>query len=165
MRKSVMKLLRTLTGLVLALTACIGAEKETTLGEGSTGASDATASDATASDATTEGTSGHTGGQSTGTTGSGTSGGGTGPNPTSTGPTTGSGECGVSRECSDGEYCVATWDGEKGPFMCIAACLEDWDTTQWCADDAACCDSTATCNPRGFCGDGSDGSTDTSTSG
>jgi hypothetical protein len=78
--------------------------------------------------------------------------------------------CSSSEECA-GDRCVAPYDPateELGPFACQFTCVPDLDDTQWCSDDAACCNESATCTARGYCvledptgGSSSSGDTDT----
>jgi hypothetical protein len=65
-------------------------------------------------------------------------------------------DCHASFVCSDGEVCVADFDGDIGRFSCEPACIDAMDEQRWCSDDAACCDAGAVCS-RGYCipGEGS----------
>lgn len=62
-------------------------------------------------------------------------------------------QCSVSDDCQ-GAVCAGAFDPEaeaRTPFECVFSCLENLDEEQWCSDDAACCDSEATCTRRGYC--------------
>jgi hypothetical protein len=60
-------------------------------------------------------------------------------------------ECKASTDCPDDQLCVADFEGDKrGPYQCVAACLENRDEAKWCADAAACCNAAAMCTDRGF---------------
>jgi hypothetical protein len=60
-------------------------------------------------------------------------------------------DCASSAECGGNLVCGATFDGDIGRFQCQAACVPTMDESRWCIDDAACCDTTASCGPRGYC--------------
>ena len=64
-------------------------------------------------------------------------------------------QCGASTECSP-DFCVAPFNPKlgvfgRGPFECVAACVELQDEVRWCADVTACCDADAQCTDRGYC--------------
>jgi len=61
-------------------------------------------------------------------------------------------ECAGEGDCDGAGACVADWEeGERGPFRCQFACIPTLDETTWCSDDASCCETAATCTPRGYC--------------
>lgn len=64
-------------------------------------------------------------------------------------------ECSSTEECADDLRCVAAYDPgsqpEVGPGVCVPACIEDTDLTQWCFDDAACCGELRCNTVDGFC--------------
>lgn len=73
------------------------------------------------------------------------------------------GPCDNSNQCVDGAACGATFeDGEAGPLLCRAECIELDDASAWCSDDSACC--SGVCGPRGLCleAEGSGGTDSTS---
>lgn len=73
------------------------------------------------------------------------------------------GPCDNSGQCAAGAACAATFeDGEAGPLVCRAECIELDDAAAWCSDDSACC--SGVCGPRGLCleAEGSDGAGSTS---
>ena len=58
--------------------------------------------------------------------------------------------CANSHECVEGAVCGASFeDGEAGPLLCRAECIEPDDASAWCSDDSACC--SGACGPRGMC--------------
>ncbi len=59
--------------------------------------------------------------------------------------------CSESNDCSGPGICAAPFDGDGGALVCTDACVPSEDSTQWCADDEACCDGDAICGPRGLC--------------
>ncbi|MEM6990713.1 MAG: hypothetical protein AAF721_09455 [Myxococcota bacterium] len=68
---------------------------------------------------------------------------------------TGADECSASSEC-DPDFCVAPFDPElgvfgRGPFACVAECVDLQDELRWCADASACCAPDAECTDRGYC--------------
>ncbi len=74
--------------------------------------------------------------------------------------------CEASGEC-EGEdlLCVAPYDPGSdppvGPGACVSTCIEANDLSQWCFDDAGCCDALR-CNPvDGFCESLTEGTDDT----
>jgi hypothetical protein len=77
-------------------------------------------------------------------------------------------ECAGSSDCPGDQICAASFDGDIGTFRCDSLCIANEDQASWCFDDAACCDSNATCT-RGLCiaGDAgtSTGEADSSSSG
>lgn len=71
--------------------------------------------------------------------------------------------CDDTHQCVAGAVCGATFeDGEAGPLVCRAECIELDDDAAWCSDDSACC--SGVCGPRGLCleAEGSDGAGSTS---
>jgi len=59
--------------------------------------------------------------------------------------------CDASNDCWGGMICAAVFDGDIGSFVCRPSCIEDSDESQWCIDDAGCCNPDATCSDRGYC--------------
>ena len=58
--------------------------------------------------------------------------------------------CDGTNQCVDGAFCAAAFeDGEAGPLVCNATCIEVGDQAAWCSDDEACC--SGLCGPRGLC--------------
>lgn len=58
--------------------------------------------------------------------------------------------CDGTNQCVDGAFCAAAFeDGETGPLVCNATCIEVDDQAVWCSDDEACC--SGICGPRGLC--------------
>lgn len=58
--------------------------------------------------------------------------------------------CDGTNQCEDGAFCAAAFeDGEAGPLLCNATCIEVDDQAAWCSDDEACC--SGICGPRGLC--------------
>lgn len=65
-------------------------------------------------------------------------------------------ECMTNANCDGEEICAAAFDPSRGGvqvFECRepSRCVPLDDDTQWCGDDAACCDPSATCTSRGYC--------------
>ncbi len=61
--------------------------------------------------------------------------------------------CRVSADCV-GAICAARFDPvtlQRGTLACQFACVPLLDDTQWCSDDASCCDAGAVCTQRGYC--------------
>jgi hypothetical protein len=76
-------------------------------------------------------------------------------------------DCQASIECGAGTVCAAGFDGDIGMFQCRASCIDDFDETRWCIDDAGCCGPGSICQGRGYCvpaGTTSSETGDTSTS-
>ncbi len=73
-------------------------------------------------------------------------------------------QCRSSDDCPGSAVCVAPYGDARGYYVCQALCVPLQDDTQWCADDAACCDSSARCSARGYCLQSDRGSTSTATS-
>ena len=73
--------------------------------------------------------------------------------------------CTSTATCGSDFVCAASFNGDIGTFECQSACIPTMDETRWCMDDSACCDTAASCGPRGYCmiADGVDAGTDTST--
>jgi len=61
------------------------------------------------------------------------------------------GACESTSQCSVGDTCMATFDGDIGEFECQSACIPDDDETRWCIDDDGCCNEGSVCAERGYC--------------
>lgn len=59
--------------------------------------------------------------------------------------------CESTEDCHVGLACSAPFDGDRGDFACVDACIDIMDEARWCADASACCDPEATCTMRGYC--------------
>jgi len=60
------------------------------------------------------------------------------------------GPCDDTGQCVEGAVCAAAFqDGDAGPLLCRAQCIELDDPSAWCSDDSACC--SGTCSSRGMC--------------
>lgn len=58
--------------------------------------------------------------------------------------------CDGTNQCVNGAFCAAAFeDGEAGPLLCNATCIDVDDQAVWCSDDEACC--SGICGPRGLC--------------
>ena len=76
---------------------------------------------------------------------------GTGTDTTGDPPTFPPDDCGSSVECAVGS-CFADYLGDvRGEYTCRPGCVDRMDPDLWCSDDAACCDTDATCSTRGLC--------------
>lgn len=59
--------------------------------------------------------------------------------------------CEASVQCDAGLVCAAGFDGDIGSFQCRVSCIDDFDETRWCIDDAGCCSPGSICQGRGYC--------------
>ncbi len=99
-------------------------------------------------DCETDGTDAGSGSGSSSGSGSGTTGG------SETGSREVEDACQASTDCDAQARCAAEVDPEtavRSGYECRFACVPTYDDASWCADDTACCESGATCSPRGYC--------------
>jgi hypothetical protein len=59
--------------------------------------------------------------------------------------------CEASTQCPADQVCLGAFDGDRSPFICTASCVPTESESEWCTDDASCCDANAHCSPRGYC--------------
>ncbi len=62
-------------------------------------------------------------------------------------------ECASTNDCMSG-VCASAYDADAQqplPATCAFACIDVLNESQWCIDDASCCDPQARCTRRGYC--------------